>query len=199
MRSRAEWALRAAVLAALALLLWDALRPSDDRADVAASQATLDRTLVHATRNAVSGMSVELDSTASPVQREWLAAIRAAGTELAWSGDLTPLAIATSPVPEPEGRVRVVVAAKDSARVVLSDGLGAIDTLAVRAGGSSRLLRTATGYVSASSADSRGTAALPQAAKVRRVLVLGSAGWETKFVIAALEEDGWSVDARIRV
>jgi hypothetical protein len=31
----------------------------------------------------------------------------------------------------------------------------------------------------------------------RRLLVLGSAGWETKFIIAALEERGWTVDAQI--
>jgi hypothetical protein len=33
----------------------------------------------------------------------------------------------------------------------------------------------------------------------RRVVVLGAAGWETKFVAAALAERGWSVDARFVV
>jgi hypothetical protein len=31
------------------------------------------------------------------------------------------------------------------------------------------------------------------------VLVIGEAGWESKFVIAALEEEGWKVDAELRV
>jgi hypothetical protein len=31
------------------------------------------------------------------------------------------------------------------------------------------------------------------------VLVIGSAGWESKFVVAALEESGWKVDEFIRV
>jgi hypothetical protein len=31
------------------------------------------------------------------------------------------------------------------------------------------------------------------------VLVLGTAGWEARYVIAALEESGWSVDARLTI
>lgn len=34
---------------------------------------------------------------------------------------------------------------------------------------------------------------------VRRVLVLGMAGWESRFLAAALEEAGWEVDARLGV
>jgi hypothetical protein len=34
---------------------------------------------------------------------------------------------------------------------------------------------------------------------VRRILVIGEASWESKFVAAALEEEGWKVDALIRV
>src|SRR5687768_12138877 len=199
MRSRAEWALRAAALAALTLLLWGTLCPSSTRDGVTVARGALDRALVDATRQAVSAIAAELDSTPSAVHREWLAAIAAAGTEVTWSGDLAPIVIGASTVPEPEGRVRVAIAANDGARVVLSDGLGVIDTVAANDGSSAALLRTATGFLSASSADSRGVATLPPPSRVRKVLVLGSAGWETKFVIAALEEAGWSVDARIRV
>jgi hypothetical protein len=34
---------------------------------------------------------------------------------------------------------------------------------------------------------------------VRRILVLGRAGWESKFIVRALEEEGWIVDLRLRV
>jgi hypothetical protein len=34
---------------------------------------------------------------------------------------------------------------------------------------------------------------------VRRIAVLADAGWEARFVVAALEERGWPVDARLRV
>ena len=43
------------------------------------------------------------------------------------------------------------------------------------------------------------TAALRDSLVLRRLLVLGTAGWETKFTIAALEERGWQVDARVHV
>jgi hypothetical protein len=36
-------------------------------------------------------------------------------------------------------------------------------------------------------------------AALRPVLVLGRAGWEAKFVVAALEEQGWKVDERVFV
>ena len=199
MRSRAEWALRAAAVAALALLLWGTLRPSEKGADVLVVRGALGHGLENATRHPVTAVAVELDSTPGAVHRDWLAAVRATGTDVAWRGSFQPIVIGAASVPEPEARVRVVVAAQDSARIVLSDGLGTIDTIAGSGGGSSRLLRTATGLLSASAANSRGTAALPTASRVRRVLVLGAAGWETKFVVAALEEAGWTVDARIRV
>jgi hypothetical protein len=35
--------------------------------------------------------------------------------------------------------------------------------------------------------------------RLGRLLVLGNAGWESKFVMSALEEAGWKVDAEIRV
>jgi hypothetical protein len=43
------------------------------------------------------------------------------------------------------------------------------------------------------------TAERPDSLVVRPVLVLGRAGWEGKFIAAALEEYGWQVDARLFV
>ena len=200
MRSRAEWALRAAVLAALVMLLLAALRPPDRAGQSVVSRGGFDRALVDATRREVAALAVELDSVPGPVERDWLAAIRGAGTSVTWSAHaLEPVAIATGPVVEPEGRVRLVIAGADSADAVLADGLGAIDTVELRGKAVSRLLRTATGTVTAATPGVRATAPIPAPARVRRVLVLASAGWESKFVVAALEEAGWLVDARIRV
>ena len=42
-------------------------------------------------------------------------------------------------------------------------------------------------------------AALADSLELKRLLVLGAAGWETKFAVAALEERGWPVDAELRV
>ena len=200
MRSRAEWALRAALLAALVILLWRSMRPADAPEATVATGGALDRTLVQATREPVAALSLDLDSVPGPVHRDWLRAIRAAGTSVAWNArDVAPIAVAAAMVPEPEGRTRVAVAGAAGARVVLSDGLGAIDTLSVGAVPAAALLRTASGALSAAAAGIRATAPPVTPVRVRRVLVLGSAGWESKFVVAALEEAGWTVDARIRV
>ena len=200
MRSRAEWALRAALLVALVLLLWAAVRPREAPEATVTSRGALERTLVQATREPVAALSLDLDSVPGPVQRDWLRAIRTAGTNVTWNArDVAPIAIAAAMVPEPEGRIRVSVAGSDSARVVLSDALGAIDTLRVDGVPAATLLRTASGGLSATAAGVRATAPHVSPVRVRRILVLGSAGWESKFVIAALEESGWTVDARMRV
>jgi len=200
MRSRAEWALRGVALTALALLIWTVVRPAALQPRISDARGGLETALVNATRRPVAALDVVVDSVPTALHRDWLAAIRAAGTKVSWSGRaLPPVAVATSPVAEPESRIRVSVAGGDSTEVVLSDQLGAIDTVQARAIPSSRLLRTATGWVSASARGSRAVTAVANPVQVRRVLVLASAGWESKFVVAALEEAGWTVDARLRI
>ena len=49
------------------------------------------------------------------------------------------------------------------------------------------------------SRDQHARAAAPDSILPRQVVVLGRAGWEGKFVIAALEERGWKVSSRLRV
>lgn len=192
--------MRAVALAALVMLLLAALRPQERAGQTVVSRGGLDRALVDATRREIATLAVELDSVPGPIERDWLAAIRGAGTSVTWSArELEPVAIATAPVVEPEGRVRILIAGADSADAILADGLGAIDTVELRGKAVSRLLRTATGTLTAATPGVRAAAPIPAPARVRRVLVLASAGWESKFVVAALEEAGWLVDARIRV
>lgn len=200
MRSRAEWALRAVAIAAIALLILGAMRPGTPEGRTINTRGGLERALVAATRRPVKSLDADFDSVPGPVHRDWLAAIRDAGTEVAWRAEgVAPVAIGAFPVAEPESRVRIAVAGRDSAAIVLTDALGPLDTVRVGGPVATRTLRTATGSVSASARGVRATAAVPERAQVRRVLVLGGAGWEAKFVVAALEEAGWRVDARIRV
>lgn len=188
-------------LAALALLLWRSTRPADAAEDVLAVRADVGRSLGIATRQHTRAMDVQLDSVPGPIQRDWLAAIRGAGTRIAWRAtDVRATAVAATSLPDPQGRVRIAVAAQDSGgRIVLSDDLGVIDTVIVASAAASRIVRTATGVIAAEERGSRATTSVRGPAAVRRVLVVGSAGWESKFAIAALEEAGWPVDARIRV
>lgn len=192
--------LRAVTLSALMLLIWHAVNPAELPPAVVAARGGLDRALLDATRRPVATLALTLDSTPGAVQRDWLGAVRAVGTAVAWSGQgLRPVGIAASPVAEPEQRIRVAVAGADGSTVVLSDQLGFIDTLRVQGAGASKLLRTASGSLVATAGGSRAVATRPTHLQVRRVLVIASAGWESKFLIVALEEAGWLVDARIRV
>jgi hypothetical protein len=200
MRSRAEWALRAVAVASLLLLIWSALQPEGTAPRAATERGGLERTLVDATRRAVTGLQLSFDTVPGPAQRDWLRAIAAAGTAVEWRApDMVPVAITAAAVPEPERRTRVRVAAPAGATVILSDALGAIDTVPVSGTSSTRVLRTASGTLSVTAPGVRARGPVPPPAAVRRILVLGSAGWESKFVIAALEEAGWTVDASLRV
>ncbi|MBC7842476.1 MAG: hypothetical protein H7099_09190, partial [Gemmatimonadaceae bacterium] len=87
----------------------------------------------------------------------------------------------------------------DSMMAALSDAAGAIDStplsksgMASRTGPVQGALRVGTRTSTA--AASPLSASVPA---VARVLVLGDATWESRFLIATFEEDGWPVDAAV--
>lgn len=173
-RRRLERALRLGALALVAFALW--------RAWAARGEVTVPTV-------------VELSATPTPVQRDSLRALTRSRRAIAWRGDVAPLALSAEPTREPGDRWRVTaVAARAS---LLADALGPVDSL--DAGGGSITTRTPReGWrlsLAAHDAGSRVTARAP----LGRVLVLGHAGWEAKFTIAALEEEGWGVDARLLI
>jgi hypothetical protein len=137
-----------------------------------------------------------LDSTPSPVDRDWLGAMRRSGVSVAWSWRRTPptaLAVAAAPLPDPAGATRVAVAAPGGTPVALADRLGPIDTGRAASGGVTVVMPTALGSIAASGA----RATVADSLILRPLLVLGTASWETKFVVRSLEERGWKVDARL--
>jgi hypothetical protein len=67
------------------------------------------------------------------------------------------------------------------------------------AGGAKFVLPMASGNIIAKVGGTTARAPLPDSVRIGRVLVIGGANWETKFVTAALEEDGWKVDTDMRV
>jgi hypothetical protein len=69
----------------------------------------------------------------------------------------------------------------------------------VRGAGASVTLGATVGAVEAHAARGVARIAPPDSLRLGRLLVLARAGWEAKFAIAALEERGWLVDARLRV
>jgi hypothetical protein len=143
----------------------------------------------------VARVHVQLDGAPTARTRDSLAALARSGQAISWSGTVAAVAVTSEPVREPSAGTRVSVVADRG--TAIGDSLGALDSLG--AGGGSL---TATGIRGAIAVRDGGTDArtLPSAAAaLGRVLVLGRVGWEAKFVIAALEEDGWRVDARLRL
>jgi hypothetical protein len=115
-----------------------------------------------------------------------------------WTGELQPIAITASSIASPDRGTNVVIAAPRGSIVELRDDIAPFDTVQADEGGA-RFAVHADGPFIARVSGSRAVAVRGDSSILRRVLVLGSAGWESKFTTAALEESGWKVDAMIRV
>jgi hypothetical protein len=196
------WFERAAHVLAVAAIGWllvQALRGRvTARAETADVQA-LPVQLVRWSRVAAPvRVHVRVDGALTPVQRDWLVALGGVGTAVSWEGrGLEPLAVAADPVADPAGGTRVLVAAPWGTRVVLADRLGTLDSVEAEAAGARFLVRSGPAAVQVQVGPLLARSAVRDSLVLGRLLVLGRVGWESKFVIAALEERGWQVDARL--
>jgi hypothetical protein len=200
-RVRLEQVLRGVVIVVLAALLWQSLHEQSDseRQSVAARSVRNALAKWSALGRAPSGIHVQMDSMPSPLERAWLGALAGAGSSVTWSGDLPPVMIDAQPVASPAGGTKVIMAAPSGSSVVLRDEVGVIDTVRAESGGAGLTLESAAGLVTARVKGSPASTVSPGSIVLHRILVVGNAGWESKFVVAALEEEGWKVDAFIRV
>jgi hypothetical protein len=140
-------------------------------------------------------LQVAFREAPTPEVRDALRARLHSGTPIRWSAEpLDPLAVSAERQREPGAPVRIAVAA--SGATELRDGLGVLDT--VRGAGVLAGVEP-SGEVSAIHGRVRATASVGGPPELRPVLVVGRASWEAKFVVAALEEHGWSVHARFFV
>jgi hypothetical protein len=122
-----------------------------------------------------------------------------AGTHVSWAGNLPAAAVSVIPVAAPRGGFAVLAAAPNTDRISIEDDLGLIEAADASSGGARFAVPAATGSIIAKVGGTRARSSIGDSVRIGRVLVIGSAGWETKFVTAALEEDGWKVDTDIRV
>lgn len=127
--------------------------------------------------------------------RDSLAARARAGDAVTWSGDVAAVATSAEPVRDPSARTRI--SAVSDGAVALGDSLGELDSLP--AGGGSIIAAGLRGAVRVRDGRTRASETASTGLAPGRVFVLGRVGWESKFTIAALEEDGWEVDARLRL
>jgi hypothetical protein len=200
MRVWVEHVLRGIVITALAVMLWQSVREETSGGEVVRGRG-LGGELAEwsALAKAPDGIHVQLDSAPSLIERAWLRALGGAGSRMTWSGNIPPVMIDAQPVASPTGVTRVFVAAPGGSSVLVSDEVGVIDTVRAQSAGATLALPSAGGHLTASLKGALASAVQRDSLLLQRVLVIGNAGWESKFVVAALEEEGWKVDAFIRV
>jgi hypothetical protein len=202
-RRAAEWALRAAVIGVLAFLVWRSGAGAAPRGRSVARGGASEALARWSTEPAADTLHLALDAAPTPRDRAWLRALGAAGATVAWSADSAlPMAVALEPEALPGGGARLRVAAPPGTRLRFADDAGALGELTVSGAGATAELSATAGTVAAFpvGAPRRSARVLRgDSIAVRRVLVLGRAAWETKFVVAALEEAGWAVETRAPV
>jgi hypothetical protein len=198
-RRLAELVLRGIAFAALAALLFRALRPAPD-AETEVARGDIVASLERWTAAPPAAMHVVFESAPTETNRAWIRALVRAGTPARWSSPqpIAPGAMTAEPSPEPSGATRVRLASGSGAPVAVGDGAGLIDSLPQ--GGAAELeLAAIAGRIRAASPTFAATTTSRDSIALKPVLVLGSAGWESKFTIAALEERGWRVSSRVHV
>lgn len=200
-RTVLEVGLRAVAFAALGALIVHAFHALGSMPSAHAAGAAVDGALVRwSTREAPGRVYVALDTAANVETRDWLAALGRAGTAVSWGGAApAPSALAVEPVADPRRPARVWLAAPAGTSVLLRDSLGSIDTAYVARRGARVEVPDLDGTLHAIAAGFEASSALRDSLVLRPILVLGQAGWEAKFTVAALEERGWGVEARLAV
>src|SRR5687768_13387097 len=94
-RGGLEATLRAVSLVILAWLLWSSLDREKATTVAAARSGNLDVAIRDWTSAGLAPdrIVLELDSTPSRLQRDWLRALSRSGSSLSWSGDIAPIAL----------------------------------------------------------------------------------------------------------
>jgi hypothetical protein len=195
-----ERGLRLASFALIAFALWRALSGAGAAETLRLRSSVLTREMPAIESERETSLHIDVDVTPSPADRDALAAVAHAGTRVTWSATaMTPLAAVAERSREPGGPVRVAVASL--ADVSLSDGLAALDTVRASSAtrGSTVSVGSPSGALGARSGSARAPVGVPPSVTLHPVLVLGRVGWESKFVVAALEEQGWTVEQRVFV
>jgi hypothetical protein len=196
-----ERALRAVGLVSLAVLLVQAWRGESARAPLrVVPAADAARTLAAAPLTSDT-LAITTDTALDRVTTAWLAARRDAGAPARWGSakGIAPSALAIEPSLDPGGGVRALVAATSKSTVRLADSAGVIDSANVNGSGVSFAIATPVGAATARVNGSPARAVASAPARPKAVVILARAGWEPKFIAAALEERGWPAEARFIV
>lgn len=203
MRSRRrnlELGCRLGAFALLGWLLGTSIMPSVSRRVERANQTDVETRLASWTRSPVNVvLHGDFQTAPSAPAMDWLRALKRSGRVVTWSGSPPSVALTVDPTGDPRGGVRIDVAAPSDGRVALRDEASLIDTLHVANLGGSVAAPLVVGGVTANVSGQIASSPSPDSVPPRSIVVVGSAGWEGRFVVAALEERGWPVSARFSV
>ena len=195
-----ERALRAVSLGLLAFCAWAMIQDAPTHGRTDAQHNAIARSLRSWTRERPGdSLHLALRTAPGPVQRDWLKALSGAGTAITWSGAVPATAVEVVPLADPAGGARVLAAAPAAAWVYVADSLGVLDSVHALRGGAAFTLAAAPGALTMRAGGQAALAAGAESVAPRHAVVLGRAGWEARFVLSALEERGWVVDARLAV
>lgn len=141
-----------------------------------------------------AAVHLDVDGAPPAVVRDSVAALWRAGRAVTWSGGVSAVMAVAEPLREPVAGWRVAVVG--DATVLLRDSLDVLDSL-----DASGVLTTepTRGPVQAQEGATVAMAAAASVGVPQAVFVYGRVGWEPRFAIAALEEVGWTVDARLEL
>jgi hypothetical protein len=196
-----EWALRVISLAVLVVILMRAWRPSlRSEHTETARQGSVASSLPRWSVAGPARLHLVLDSVLPRDQRDWLAAIERAGTSITWnSARITPLALTLTRMADPSGVYEISASAPEDSVIVLRNAIGVMDSMKAGPDGIRVEIPGAITRAGISLNGSDAWASAPDTTILKRVLVEGTASWETKFTIAALAERGWKIDALTHV
>ncbi|HWZ58861.1 MAG TPA: hypothetical protein VNW46_07750 [Gemmatimonadaceae bacterium] len=196
-RAWGERLLRVAVIILLGWYLVETIRARGHGAEEQGTSARLRERLARwSTVAAPQAVHVALDHPPAGVERDWLAALPAAATVVSWSGPaLLPTAVAVEPRADPAGGADLSVAAPADSLVVLRDTVGTLDSARATVFGVRAEVPRPRPIIDAVVGAVTARGARHDSLTLKRLLVIGQAGWEMKFTVAGLEERGWGVDA----
>jgi hypothetical protein len=187
-----------AAMATLAVRFW--LGVPGGQLAATASTPTLDSALAAWSRVPPRHATLRASSTPDAKQRDWLQALRRTGSGLAWTAeDTSGSALVVEPAPLGEGLSRLALLGTADQNVLLSDRLGHLDSIRIGQTGAAWVRLRSLGTIRAALGTSSPVTTERDSLVTKPLLLLGSAGWEAKFLAAALEEDGWSVSSRMTV
>ena len=187
-----------AALVVLAIRLW--IGTTTAQASMVVQSVGLDSALASWSYEAPPVATLNAASVPDRRQRDWLVALRRCGTGINWmTVDSLGGALVVEPGPIPAVAMRVMALGAPGGALVLTDELGRIDSMAAGPAGIATWRANPIGAVRTKVNSAAPSSRARDSMVTRPVLVIGEAGWEAKFVTAALEEDGWSVAARVTV